>query len=281
MKAKRFVVPLILAFGLAAISGLALDWDLGAASALRRFFTNATVSQPGSAAWRFQPDDTGKLLRSHPEDFVYLELIEENSDTFAEQLFKADPPSLPAPFVFQDGLLKIDATLAQVSNPDLGIFVEDGRATDRQILLAHWNFYTGVGRRYEQAEYYILNEPSRSVALPESDQRADIRYTPSDSLMDTLDIRLLPGAAFSIPAATAEGSVRFSLDGQTIELKPGAQYELGIQSRQAHLTELNPYGSEIDYGVITFTTRLTLVNYGSPESVEIISSDSIGGGQQP
>ena len=278
MKAKRFIVPLILGFGLVAVAVFALDWNLGAAAALKRWFTNATISQPGPAAWRFQPGDTAKLLQNAPEKFVYLELIEENSDTFAEQLFKADPPFLPAPFVFQDGILKIDAGLVQASDPGLGIFVEGGRTTDRQIFLAHWNFYTGVGRQYEHANYYVLNEPSLSVPLPAFDKRAAIHYTPSDSLMDTLDVRLLPGVAFSILSAAADGSVRFTLDGQVIELKSGEHYELGVQSHQVHLTELNPYGTEVDYGVVTFTTRLTLYNYGSPTSVEFIDTGNEEGG---
>jgi len=230
-----------------------------------------------AASWRLTPLGPETLQGRAPEEFVYLELIEENTDTFEEQLFKAKRRFLPAPFVFEDGVLRVDAQLIQASDPELGIFIEAGESGGQAIFLAHWNFYSGVGRHWDSATYYILNEPSGSVAMPHYSGDGAIHYTPFDSLVDTLDVRM-PGQTFHIPEAAKDGSVRFALDGQTITLKPGEHHVLGTQTHQAVVTELTPYGSTVDYGKVTFTTQVTLYNYGSPMGVEFVNTDAGKGG---
>lgn len=259
--------------GIGLMIAVALGLVVVSVSAINLREAAPGVEQQTDIAWRSSPMDVGALQDRAPEEFVYIELIEENSDTFEEPLFVANRVMLPAPFTFEDGVLKVDAQLVKVSNEDLRLFIESGESHDRVIFLAHWNFYTGVGRNWEDVTYYILNEPSGSIPLPYFSSGDAIHYTPFDSLLKTLEVRM-PGTSFSIQDAAQDGSVQFALDDQTVRPRAAENSLLGTKTYKTVVTELTPYDNTVDFGEITFTTKVTLYNYGSPTAVEFIDTDA-------
>ncbi|MBN1316835.1 MAG: hypothetical protein JXA42_15255 [Anaerolineales bacterium] len=265
--------PLVM--GLVVI--IALGLVVVSVSALNPRESAPGVEQRPDVTWRSSPLDVSTLRDRAPEEFIYLELLEENTDTFEEPLFVASRMLPPAPFTFEDGVLRVDSQLIKETDEDLGIFIESGESQGRVIYLAHWIFYTGTGRYWEQATYYILNEPSGLVALHHYSGGDAIQFTPFDSLLETLDVRM-PGEKFGILETAQDGDVQFEIDGKTVASRAAGHDLMGTQTHSMVVTQQTPYNNTVDHGEITFTTKVTLYNYGAPKSVEFINLDGEEGG---
>jgi len=283
MKRARLTYPRIFAIFMTAALGILLTWlgikDITSSLASGRLRDQVYSEDYPWPTGERSIDDMEALPASQ---FVYLELVEEHTDTFSEQLAKVNFVPPPAPYLFKEGTLFIDKTLLRSTDPEMNIFTEGGRSAGRNIFLTHWSTYAGVGRRYLAPTFYQLNEPSRAVFLEEAFQPAGpLHFDPFDTFQSYLEVKLTPVRSFAFLDADAGGSVRFLYDGVEAVVKPGEHFLLGENTFLTEVTALSPYGTNIDYGEITFKTTLTLYNYGTPTQVQWLDAgDTPTGGQQ-
>ncbi len=227
---------------------------------------------------------TGKVSKPRapaPPSF-FLELTEENKDTFPEllALFSAKP--LAEPFWYRDGKIEMDPGLAQS--------ISKGEARERYglrehpsrldlskplLFVEHQINFLGVGREWGTSRYSIFEKYPAAVSLdPYEDDSKEIRLPLLNSLEALGKIRSVgPTLEILEGPQGASDSAEFKIQYQdrSYDLMPGGELPLGTQTRAIRVLQeytapvpLGPVKPEEirtetqDWGEVDFSTTLRL-----------------------
>lgn len=225
-----------------------------------------------------RPGKTPKPPAEAPPSF-YVELAEENKDTFPELLALFSGKPLPEPFWYRDEKIEVDPGLAEA--------ISKGEARERYglrehparldlskplLFVEHEIHFSGVGREWGTSRYAIFEKFPASISLdPYEDNSKEIRLPLLNSLEALGKLRLL-APALEIrkgPQDTAEFQIQYQ--GRSYGLKPGEEVSLGEASGTYRVLQeftapvpLGPVKPDQirtetqDWGEVNFSTTLRL-----------------------
>lgn len=220
-----------------------------------------------------------KLESTHPPSY-YLELREENKDTFPGflALFSAEP--LAEPFWYHEGKIGIDPGLAEAiskreASERYGLLEHPPRLNlSKPLLFVRQDIvFSGVGRDWGTSRFAIFEKfPARVSLDPYPEESQEIRLPLLNALERLGKVRLL-GPTLEIEKGPKEGETPAKLQVQyqerSYELKPGEELPLGEMSKRFRVlqafTARIPLGAvqpdktkteTQDWGEINFSTTL-------------------------
>lgn len=227
------------------------------------------------------PGRTPKPPAEAPPSF-YVQLIEENQDTFPELLALFSARALPEPFAYRDGKIVVDSGVAEAiskgeARERYGLWEHPPRLDLSKPLLfvEHEIKFLGVGREWGTSRYAIFEKFPAAVSLdPYEDDSKEIRLPLINSLEVLGKIRSV-GPALEIlkgPQGMVDGTeFQIRYQGRSYELKPGGELSLGTETRAIRVLQeftapvpLGPVKPEEirtetqDWGEVTFSTSLRL-----------------------
>lgn len=205
---------------------------------------------------------------------IYLELREENFDTFNSVLFRIKRKPQLHPFFFRHNNLMIDDEGLKTTHEEAkaqGYFsknqvnVKEGEGIT--VYLRHIIRFNGIGRKYHWSEYYVFNQFPQIISFPFSKKTTSTFYTLKEGMTKVLEIRLAKGD-IKIKGASEKGEVTIEYAGETLTIASGQRQSLGERSETINIIKGSPLATMIDYGQKKFTSKLVLKNYGFPAKVE-------------
>lgn len=242
----------------------------------------------------------GKLPERLPPspDSFYLELTEENKDTFPELLALFSARALPEPFAYRDGKIEVDSGLSEA--------ISKGKAHERYglsehprrldlskplLFVKHDINFLGMGREWGTSRYGIFEKYPAVVSLdPYEDDSKEIRLPLLNSLEVLGKVRSV-GPTLEILKVAPEtvGGAQFQVQyrGRSYDLEPEGELPLGTETRALRVlqefTSPVPLGpvrpKEIrtetqDWGEVNFSTTLRVrAEKPAPASVRTVQKE--------
>lgn len=207
---------------------------------------------------------------------LLIEFDEANTDTFTGPLGTVDDAEDTQAFEVHDGQVIIGQD--ELDN-DPGVPL-----TECRLLVVYRIHYGGVGRSGVDTRRYAFANLPGTINLPPTPAGDSWTHTPDDTGLFSLNvrnIRPMPAGANSIELNLDGDAVTAALGGQMKTIQPSESADWPetsrtIAVRERGLTaadvdwEEGPPGdnpkidsTDVDYGRVTFTARLTVTNRGS------------------
>lgn len=213
------------------------------------------------------------LNNENKENVIYLELIEENVDTFESILFMISRRPGLYPFWLKKDTLFIDEEALGLTEEEAeaqGYILKlkvDVNETDKQkVYLQYIVRFNGQGRNHDWSEYYLFNQFPQIISLPSYEGSSPF-YTLKESIINVLKIRLNEGD-LKILDVSSDDSVSIEYKGEIFKVPGGQEIKLGKKTQTIQVIDGSPSSTKLDYGDIQFTTELKLINYGMPSKIK-------------
>lgn len=241
--------------------------------------------------------------RTPPSQAWMLELLEENTDTFAEALAHVDLLASSPPFVWKEGYIAVNPDIAQETDPArlaaAGLTLGDPTVPAGlcSVFVVHDIYYNGTGRNGQTVHYYAFPDFVAGGAFPKvpvTDGQS-LTVGPSDRpFIQALEaLRIFPSKTQLDIDRGDNNNVAISWGGIERILEEGTEAVLHNASTTIAVTDGGTTGDDyifdesfaieeheestlvvdppIDYGEITFETDLTIALLGSgPIAIEPI-----------
>lgn len=229
---------------------------------MRKFFTilflMGLIAAGVGLVFFLRPGKVSQPRAPAPPSF-FLELTEENKDTFPEllALFSAKP--LAEPFWYRDGKIEMDPGLAQA--------VSKGEARERYglrehpsrldlskplLFVEHQINFLGVGREWGTSRYFIFEKLPAAIPLePYPETSKEVRLPLLNSLDKLAQVRLV-GGSFEIsksPSGAPEDTgLQIHYQDKIQSLKPGGELLVGEETKT--LRVLQEYTAPVPLGPV-------------------------------
>lgn len=214
----------------------------------------------------------------------YLEIHEDNIDSFPVDGHIEGSETLDPPFWVENGKIFFDANLAQAINngeakQNYNLLIAPAKFDEKSVklLVKHLIHYEGKGRNTETAHYYMFDAwPAVIPFEPMNVDRADINLDENEGKL--LNIRLTEESLL-VDFDQLRGELRCKYGKIVSELPKDRAWEISEKSKKISVSRevtvpkqqmKDPKGeggapetTRHEFGEVEFKTKLTLKNLGS------------------
>ena len=214
----------------------------------------------------------------------YLEIEEDNIDSFPINGHIEGSETLDAPFWLENGKLFFDANLAQAidsgeAKQNYNLIIAPAKFDEKSVKLVvkHMIHYEGKGRNTEATHYYMFDAwPAVIPFEPMNVDRADINLEENEGKL--LNIRLTEESLL-VDFDQLRGELRCKYGKIVSDLPKDRAWQISEKSKKISVSrEVNVPGKQMkdpkgegnipestrhEFGEVEFKTKLTLKNLGS------------------